>query len=181
MKSISEMGRAELAAFVQDHLRKKGIDVVLCGGACVSIYSHGKYVSMDLDMVHTGLTPPKRSVLLEAMKEIDFVEDGRYFKHSETRLFVEFPVGPPSVGEEPVKVIVERHEDTGILKIISTTDCVKDRLTWYYHDNDHQCLDQAVLVAQDHQIDLKELERWSIGEGMIDEFNHIKDLLQKKV
>ncbi len=181
MKSIRDMGRAELAAFVQEHLRKRGIDVVLCGGACVSIYSHGKYVSMDLDMVHTGLTPPKRSVLCEAMKGIDFVEDGRYFKHSETRLFVEFPTGPPSVGEEPVKKIVERHELTGILKIISPTDCVKDRLTWYYHDGDRQCLDQAVLVAQDHHVDLKELKRWSIGEGMIDEFCNIKDLLQKKV
>lgn len=107
-------------------------------------------------MVHTGLTPPKRSRLREVMKEIDFLEDGRYFKHAETKLFIEFPRGPPSVGEEPVGEIIERHEITGILKIISPTDCVKDRLTWYYHDKDRQCLDQAVLVAQDHQIGVQE-------------------------
>jgi len=44
MKSIKEMTNAELAAFVESHLRKKGIDVVLSGGACVSIYSSNRYV-----------------------------------------------------------------------------------------------------------------------------------------
>lgn len=39
MKLIEKMERADLAAFVQKHLRYKGIDVVLSGGACVSIYS----------------------------------------------------------------------------------------------------------------------------------------------
>ena len=42
MKSIKEMTNAELAAFVESHLRKNGIDVVLSGGACVS---------MDLDLI----------------------------------------------------------------------------------------------------------------------------------
>jgi len=180
MKPIRKMSRADLAAFVQEHLRDRGIDLVLCGGACVSIYSQGKYVSMDLDMVHTGLTPPKRSLIREAMKELDFSEDGRYFKHLDSDLFVEFPKGPPSVGEEPVKEIVERQVSTGMLKIISPTDCVKDRLTWYYHDNDRQCLDQAVLVAQENQIDLEEIKRWSEGEGRSNEFERIKDQLRKK-
>ena len=62
MKPIAKMSRADLAAFVQEHLRARGIDVVLCGGACISIYSQGKYLSMDLDMIHTGLMAPKRSL-----------------------------------------------------------------------------------------------------------------------
>jgi hypothetical protein len=33
MKSIKEMTQGELAAFIQSHLREKGIDVVLSGGA----------------------------------------------------------------------------------------------------------------------------------------------------
>ncbi len=52
MKSISEMDQAELAAYVQSHLRKKGIHVVLSGGATVALYSEGRYVSKDLDMVN---------------------------------------------------------------------------------------------------------------------------------
>ena len=174
------MTRAEFGAFVQEHLRRRGIDVVLSGGACVMIYSQGKYVSMDLDMIHTSLLKPRRKLIRDAMGEIGFAEEGRYFKHPDTDMFVEFPEGPPSVGEEPVKDILERKESTGVLKIISPTDCVKDRLAGYYHWDDQQCLAQAVFVAQENQIDIEEIERWSKGEGKLDLFKQIRRKLEEK-
>jgi len=180
VKTIGTMSRADLGAFVQEHLRSKGIDMVLSGGACVSVYSQGKYLSMDLDMIHTSLMSPKRNMIREAMSQLGFTEDGRYFKHPDTDLFVEFPAGPPAVGEEPVKEIHERHQATGILKIISPTDCVKDRLTGFYYDNDHQCLDQAILVSHENQVDLREIERWSKGEGKLELFRQIREKLEKK-
>lgn len=180
MKPLSDMTKAELAAFVQEHLRGKEIDVVLCGGACVAIYSHDKYVSMDLDMISTQFIAPKRRLFREAMGEIGFIEQGRYFAHPQTKVLVEFPKGPPAVGEEPVKEIHERHESTGILKIISPTDCVKDRLSWFYHDRDRQCLDQAIWVAQENNIDLDEIERWSANEGKRHLFQQIKKRLMSK-
>ncbi len=36
MKPISKMSRAELAAYIQSHLREKGIESVLTGGSAVS-------------------------------------------------------------------------------------------------------------------------------------------------
>jgi len=180
MKRIGKMSRAECAAFVQEHLRAIGIDVVLSGGACVSIYSRGKYLSMDLDMIHTGLMAPKRSAIREVMKNLGFSEEGRYFKHPDTELFVEYPKGPPAVGEEPVKDIREIRTATGILRIISPTDCVKDRLTWYYHDQDQQCLNQAIAVARSKPIDFKEVKRWSAGAGKSREFEQIRERLMTK-
>lgn len=180
MKPISEMSKADLGAYVQEHLRSKGIDMVLSGGACVSIYSKEKYVSMDLDMIHTSLLKPKRKLIRDAMSELDFAEEGRYFIHPHTDIFIEFPDGPPAVGEEAVKDIHERKESTGVLKIISPTDCVKDRLAGYYHWDDQQCLDQAILVAHDNQIDIKEIRRWSIGEGKLDLFKQIREQLEYK-
>ena len=171
------MSNAELAAFVQEHLRTKGIDVVLSGGACVSIYSSNKYVSMDLDLINNRIIRPKRSIIREAMQEIGFLEENRYFKHPDTEYLVEFPGGMLSVGEEPVKQIDGIDFDTGTLRLISPTDCVKDRLTWYYHDNDRQCLEQAILVAHDNKIDINEIKRWSEVEGKLDEFNHIEEQL----
>ncbi len=61
-----------------------------------------------------------------------------------------------------------------ILKLLSPTDCIKDRLAAFYHWNDIQSLDQAILVAKGNKIDLKEIERWSINEGMIDKFKIFK-------
>ncbi|WP_298269716.1 hypothetical protein [Geobacter sp.] len=43
MKPIREMTVGEFGAFVADQLRNHGIDVVLTGGACVSIYSENRY------------------------------------------------------------------------------------------------------------------------------------------
>jgi len=178
MKSIKKMTNAELAAFIGSHLLERGIDVVLSGGACVSIYSNGKYVSMDLDLINIYLE--KRGKIRKAMQEIGFSEEGRHFIHPDTDFFVEFPAGPLSVGEEPVKKVDEHKLATGILRIISPTDCVKDRLTAYYHWNDAQSLEQAILVAQAKKIDLKEIERWSKVERKSVEFKYFKDRLLKK-
>ena len=47
MKKISEMTQGELGAFIQSHLRKKGIDVVLSGGAAVGIHSSRNEIDID--------------------------------------------------------------------------------------------------------------------------------------
>ena len=178
MKSIKEMTQGELAAFVQSHLREKGIDVVLSGGAAVSIYSSNRYISLDLDLVNRYFA--KRRPLRETMQEIGFQEEGRHFKHPDTQFFVEFPPGPLAVGMEPVKQVNELKFSTGMLRIISPTDCVKDRLACYYHWDDLQCLEQVVLVAQTNRVDLEEIERWSEGEGKLDEFRRIRDQLTRR-
>ena len=175
MKSIADMTGSELAAFIQNHLKRKGIDVVLSGGACVSFYSKNKYVSMDLDLINIYIA--KRRSIRDTMREIGFIEEGRHFKHPDTQFIVEFPPGPLAVGEEPVKNISEIELTTGKLRLLSTTDCVKDRLAAYYHWKDLQCLEQACLVAKHTKIDLKELEIWSKNEDKKKEFLHFKDKL----
>jgi hypothetical protein len=178
MKSVGEMSRAELAALVQEKLREKGIDEILSGGSCVSIYSNEQYVSMDLDMIHSSLLAPNRNTIREALQELGFSEKGRYFKHPESEIFVEFPPGPPSVGEEPVKQIDEHNEITGILRLLSPTESVKDRLASYFYFHDEQCLHQAVLVTEKNQVDLDEVERWSRNEGQNDKYRHFKRLVE---
>jgi hypothetical protein len=166
---------AELAAYVASHLRSRGIDVVLSGGSCVSIYCSGKYVSADLDFIDTRFA--SRRELKEAMFEIGFGEQDRYYSHPEATLLVEFPAGPLAVGKEPVGQIDELEFATGMLRIISPTDCVKDRLAAYYHWKDRQSLEQAVLVAGSQPIDIDEVERWSVSEGMSDKFREISSNL----
>lgn len=178
MISLAGMTVLELAGYISTHLREKGINVVLSGGSCVSIYSQGKYVSMDLDFVNAGFA--KREKIREAMEEIDFQEENRYFKHPDTDYLVEFPPGPLGVGEEPVNQIDELEVSTGMIRIISPTDCVKDRLAGYYHWDDLQCLEQASLVAEVNEIDLEEIERWSEVEGKLDEFKRIMGRFTKK-
>jgi len=132
---------------------------------------------MDLDFVNVGSA--KRAAVREAMETLGFSEISRYFRHPNTALVVEFPPGPLGVGEEPVKQIDEIATESGVVKIISPTDCVKDRLAWYYHNNDTECLEQAVLVAASKDIDLEEIKRWSGVEGKREVFNAIKHRLTR--
>ena len=115
------------------------------------------------------------------MLELGFQEKGKYFTHEETQLFVEFPAGPLAIGEEVIENIVEKKLETGTLRIISPTDCVKDRLAGYYHWKDKQSLVQAEYVALAQKIDIKEIEEWSRREGMLTEFEEIKERLTQKL
>jgi hypothetical protein len=171
------MSIGEFGAFVASHLKSRGIDVVLSGGSCVTIYSQNKYMSYDLDFIERKGVGRRR--IKAALKEAGFTEKDRYFIHPDSQYFVEFPPGPLAVGDEPVKEVLELSFETGCLQLLSATECVKDRLAAYYHWKDLQCLEQAVMVASAHPVDLLELERWSQREGMSEEFEKIKTLLSQ--
>lgn len=177
MKPIKDMAQAELGAYVQSHLRERGIDVVLSGGAVVAIYSSGKYISADLDFVNRYAI--KRSAITAAMEELSFEEVGRHFEHPETEFFVEFPPGPLAIGESHEIEVDELQFETGKLILITPTECVKDRLAWYYHAGDQQSLYHAVLVAKDQSVDLEEVKKWSEGEGKMEEFDKFIEKLNE--
>jgi hypothetical protein len=103
------------------------------------------------------------------LKEIGFRRiAGRLFGHENTDFILDFVPPPIAIGKEPVleKAIV------GKLKLLTPTDCVKDRLAAYYHWNDYQSLEQAVMVAkaQKSSIKLKKIEKWSKSENNIEKF-----------
>lgn len=176
MKSINNMSLGELAAFIDTHLRKKSINVVLSGGASVAIYSNHKYVSKDLDFIGRFSIDHKK--VESAMLEIGFERQGRYYHHPDTLYFAEFISGPPTVGQDPISEIHEVEMITGIVRIISPTDSVKDRLAAFYHWGDQQSLEQALLISKSNEIDMESVESWSIREGKKDEFGEYKRRLK---
>ena len=175
MKPIEDMSVGELGALVAGHLKKHGIDVVLSGGACVMLYAEGRYVSRGLDFVRMGLT--RQAELRAALAELGFVGRGRILKHDKCSYALDFPEPPLAVGKEPPQRIVTLTFSTGPLRILSPTDCVKDRLANYYHHNDAQSLEQAILVAREKDVDLQEVRRWSEQEEMLSRFEKIADRL----
>lgn len=63
------------------------------------------------------------------MEKSDFKEEGKYFIHKDTKYFIEFPSGPLSVGDSDVKLIEKIVTKYGTLKLLNSTDCVKDSLS----------------------------------------------------
>jgi hypothetical protein len=172
--NISAWSLAELTAHIQSALHVAGIQTVLSGGSCVTIWSNNAYISDDIDLITDGLS--RRSEIRMVMLELGFTEKNRYFIHPGTNFIIEFPTGPVTVGEERPQQINQMHLSTGTLTLLSPLDCMKDRLTWWFHHGDKQCLNQAIAVAKHHSINKKELIRWSKNEGKADEFRKIEAL-----
>ena len=70
-----------------------------------------------------------------------------------------------AVGNETVHEFAQRETATGVLRLLHPTECVMDRLTWYIHGADPQCLEQAVRVATLHAVDLPRIQRWVRAEA----------------
>jgi len=156
----------ELACLIYETLKDSGINAVLVGGACVSIYSHNRYQSSDLDFAtYEELKPIER-----ALAKLGFKRTGRQFSHPECPYLIDFVNPPISVGHEAIHEFSTLKTSTGSLRLLSPTDCVKDRLASFFHWNDTQALKQALMVAENHKIDLKDLKRWAKAEGFEKKF-----------
>ena len=132
----------EFWSFIAWHLENEGIGSVLVGGAVVAIYTEGLYQSKDIDMVpddldREGLERVLRGIGFEATK-------GRHYRHPMCQhLYVEFPPGPVSLGEDYRITPAEIEVEGRALKLLSPTDCVRDRLASYIHWGVRDCFDQA--------------------------------------
>ena len=161
----------ELACLIYETLKDSGINAVLVGGSCVSIYSHNRYQSSDLDFA----TYEELKPIEKALAKLGFKRTGRQFSHPECPYLIDFVNPPIAVGHESIHQFITLTTSAGSLKLLSPTDCVKDRLASFFYWNDTQALEQAFLVAEDHPIDLKDLKRWATVEGFekkFEEFLH---------
>jgi len=148
----------------------------LVGGACVSIYTDQSYVSYDLDFVSHSSIKEIASIL----SGLGFQKEStRHFVRKDCPFFIEFVAPPVSVGREPVKKEGIIKTPLGSLKLLSPTDCIKDRLAAYYHWNDPQALEQAVMVAKAQKFNKSDIKKWSDREGHTEKFGVFLEKLKE--
>ena len=123
------MDLKSLACFIYETLKKAGIDAVLVGGACVSIYSKNRYQSSDLDFV----TYEEMRPIEKALGPIGFRRVGRSFIHDDCLYLLDFVNPPISVGNETIQYFKTMKTSFGSLQLLTPTDCVKDRLVSFFH------------------------------------------------
>jgi hypothetical protein len=175
LKITENISLKELAFIVGETLKKSGIDAVLVGGAVVSIYTENEYQSFDLDFISAESVEK----IEKALSSIGFKKEGRYFRHENTELFVEFPPAPVSIGGEIIREFNEIENRNGYLKLLPPTYSVMDRLAAFYFWNDWQSLDQAVLISKHQKIDKEKIKNWSQKEGEFEKFDIFIEKLEK--
>lgn len=165
---FSKVDIKELACFICELLKENGITAVLVGGACVSIYSENRYQSYDLDFA----TYENLKKIENVLNNIEFKRKGRYFIREDCPYFIDFVNPPIAIGNEPIHKFENIETSSGSLQLLTPTDCVKDRLSSFFHWNDEQALDQALLVAKNQPINLKDVKRWAKAEINESKFNY---------
>ena len=176
MNDISAISRAELAAVVVTTLANAGIDVVLVGGSCVCVYTDERFGSFDLDFI--DISYARKKEIATALAKIGFAPRGasKYFEREDCQWALEFPSAPLAIGHEQISSdrVAKLETAMGTIRLLSPTDCIKDRLLWWYLENDGQCREQALDIARNHKIHWADLKAWHKGEGYIDEFDEFR-------
>jgi len=178
VKDPAKLTHWELAAFVCAHLHASGIDTVLTGGACVSIYTRNRYESMDLDFVNVAEAPLAK--IEAALLGIGFVPEGRIYINKKVSYSIDILNPPLSIGGEKIAVTSTIRVGKLDLELLTPTDSVRDRLAAFYFWNDLQALEQALMVARDNDVDLDLVKKWSRKEGELEKFKiFIKKLTER--
>lgn len=165
MEINADMTANQLAACVSQALEAEGIKATLSGGAAVTVYTDNEYQSLDLDFV----TAERRNRLSAVLAPLGFTlaSDLRHYTHPNTDFYLEFPPAPLAFGSRVVQhdEIPKLDTQWGPLRIVTPTLCVMDRLAAYWHWNDRQSWDQAVMVVRHAKVDIAELKAYAEEEG----------------
>ncbi len=153
----------EVAFMVCTALDRVGITAVLTGGSAASIWAPEAVQSHDCDFVVAFGSA--KSAPGTVMYNLGFTQKGGTYFHSRNPIAVEFPPGPLSVGAEQIERWETLVEGRNTLHVLSPTDSCRDRLAGFYHWHDYASLDQALAIANKHEVNLRVIRQWSLQEG----------------
>lgn len=173
----------DIAFMVCTALDKADITAVLTGGAATMLYAGDMQPSDDVDfIIRFGADKAANAV----MKTLGFSRSGRIFISEATQFTVEFPPGPLAVGSEVIGTWETRKRCDECLYVISAFDAVRDRLCWYFYNDDFSSLAAAVAIASSHDVDVAAIGEWAEREyarsrayDQIKKAQHFSESLQR--
>lgn len=172
---------AEVCLAVARALEASGIAAVLTGGSAATLYAPEVYTSFDADFVLDRDDPLDEIAV--ALAPTGFKRKGRsrIFVHAKTIHTIDFPRGPLAVGGDYVRETATLTFGNTRLRILSRTDCIRDRLAHFYHWDDYTALNAAVgvAIADPSDVDMNALRSWSKREEHLEKFDEFERRLIK--
>jgi hypothetical protein len=164
----SDSTLADVCFAVASALQEASIEAVLTGDGAATIYAPEVRTSLDADFVLRRAI--KSADLAAALAPLGFrpAATRGMFEHPDSPFTIDFPKGPLAVGGDYVQATSTLTRGETQLRILTPTDCVKDRLAHFFFWDDRTALQAAVGVARSShasEIDYDELEKWTAKEN----------------
>ncbi len=153
-----------------------GVTAVLTGGSAATVYAGAAYQSRDADFIIVL----QGAGGAEVLARLGYAEHGGTYEHAENQYTLEFPRGPLAIGDDLLRTWETLRKTDQILHILTRTDCVRDRLMWFYTDNDRSALSAAIGVAESGAIDRDAIRAWSAREGFDSQCEYFFSSLRKQ-
>jgi len=171
-----------VAAVISSAFEKKGIQTVLVGGAVVEYYTAGGYTTVDIDMILPPLEKQEIETIMEGLGFERF-EDYRHWIHPQIRIPVEFPPGPPQVGDLPIQEVNEIEVEKIKIKILRIEDILLDRLVAAQEWKDLQAQVQAEMLMYAHYtgINWPYVHKRSSQLGILQLFQKIQKKVKRRM
>ncbi len=176
----ADLSLVELAFEVGHRLHSKGIRAVLSGGAAACVYSGGEAQSRDLDFVLSFQVD--RDQINEALADTGFQFEQGMYRHPNLPFTLEFLRSPVQIDDEFIAKWNSLESQGRVLEILSPTDCVRDRLCWFffYRTPDFAALSQAleVVAAKRDEVDLDAIRTWASQKRALERFTQFERRVQ---
>lgn len=166
------------AAMIGAQLERAGHMVVLVGRACAAIYAGRSIKPKALEFVIEDFAV---NSVNKAMEEIGFGAIGqRTFTRDGCPFEVVLNPMPITVGDDIAHKVRIIKTPKGPLRLLTATDCVRQRLSNYYRFGEPHALIEAVRVARRQRVDMDLIRRWSDWEWAMDKFEEFESELRSR-
>jgi hypothetical protein len=168
----------EVAFEVCTALDHASVRAVLTGGSAATVWAPEACQSLDLDFIVEFQA--RKANPASALARLGYRLDRDHYTHGANPLIVEFPAGPLAVGGEILRRWSTLREGRLLLRVLSPTDSVRDRLAGFLFWNDRGSLRQALGVAraQRRRVRVATVREWCEREGHSGKFDEFERTLR---
>jgi hypothetical protein len=144
--NLRELSLPQLAGYVSEHLKRRGISIVVVGGSAITAWAPEIYTSSDIDFVATG--GDSRKHIADALREIGFESAGRIFVHAECDYTLDFVGTSVHIDQRALSNFGNVKTQFGTLTVLKPEDAIADRVAAWVHWSDSESLAVAETCAQ---------------------------------
>lgn len=168
MSIFNGLSFREVAAVIAAKLAENGHEAVLTGKSCAAFYCGN---ASDINSIEFAIRRFEPESVFKVMSAMGFYprDDHTFASKKIAYEVVLFPM-PIAIGDDVANEVGVVRTKKGPLKVLTPTDCLRQRLSIYYRWGEELAFAQAVKIARSHKVDMDLVRRWSDWEWANEKF-----------